>query len=105
MENYSHGYYGPDTAHLNDRQYIIMKSDSNEDTRDYGRAKGLYETRGFNKFVVEAKGDVVIANQTLFRTVPNLIGNLLIRTDYDMYGPNGMEENRRYHEYEHYTNY
>lgn len=105
MENYSHGYYGPDTTHLNDRQYIIMKSDSNEDTRDYGRAKGLYGTRGFNKFVVEAKGGVAVANQTLFRTVPNLIGNLLIRTGYDMYGPNGMEENRRYHEYEHYTNY
>lgn len=105
MENYSHGYYGPDTAHLSDRQYIIMKSDSDEDTRDYERAKGLYEIHGFNKFIVGVKGDVVIGNQTLFRTVPNLIGNLLISTGYDMYGPNGMEENRRYHEYDHYTDY
>lgn len=105
MENYSHGYYGPDTAHLNDRQYIIMKSDSDEDNRDYERAKGLYEIHAFNKFIVEMKGDVVTANQTLFRTAPNLIANLLIRTGYDMYGPNGMEENRRYHEYEHYTDY
>ena len=105
MENYSHGYYGPDTAHLDNRQYIIMKSDSIEDERDFSRAKGLYDIDQFDKFIVTARGDTITANKSFFRAVPELVLRLLIRTNYDMYAPNGMEENRRYHEYEHYENY
>lgn len=105
MENYSHGYYGPDTAHLDDRQYIIMKSDSIDDERDFNRAKGLYEVGSFNKFIVTARGDMMAANKSFFRAAPELIARLLTRTNYDMYAPNGMEENRRYHEYEYYKNY
>lgn len=105
MENYSHGYYGPDTKHLNERQYIILKSDSREDERDFSRAEGLYDLNGFTKYVVTASGGMYNANAALFREIPEIISRLLSRTGYDMYGPNGMDENRRYHEYEHYQNY
>lgn len=105
MENYSHGYYGPDTAHLDERQYIIIKSNSREDTRDFERAKGLYTLDHLKKFIITSPGTTVEANTTLFREAPELVARLLTRTGYDMYAPNGMEENRRYHEYEHYTDY
>lgn len=105
IENYSHGYYGPDTAHLDKRQFIIIKSNSKDDTRDFERAKGLYALNNFKKFIITASGTMAEANATLFREAPELIAQLLIRTGYDMYAPNGMEENRRYHEYEHFTDY
>ncbi len=105
VENYSHGYYGPDTAHLDKRQFIIIKSSSKDDARDFERAKGLYTLNHFKKFIITAHGTVAEANATLFREVPELVAQLLIRTGYDMYAPNGMEENRRYHEYEHFTDY
>lgn len=105
MENYSHGYYGPDTKQLDERQYIILNSDSSEDQRDFDRAKGLYEITCFTKYVVTAHGNQFAANASLFRMIPEIILRLLLRTGYDMYAPNGMEENRKYHEYEHYRDY
>lgn len=105
MENYSHGYYGPDTAVLGERQYLIVKSDSAEDTRDYDRAKNLYSLKGFRKYVITAPGDTFYANARLFREIPEIIYRSLVRTGYEMFGPNGMDENRRYHEYRHFENY
>lgn len=105
VENYSHGYYGPDTAHLRDRQYIILNSDSREDTRDLDRAKGLYSIDNFNSYIVVAKGDTYQANAQLFREATEVVSRILVDTGYDMYGPNGMDNNRRYHEYEHFTDY
>ena len=105
MENYSHGYYGPDTRMLQNRQYIILKSNSSEDERDFSRAEGLYSIDGFNKYIITSPGATYISNAALFREVPEVIVKLLSRTGYDMYGPHGMDENRKYHEYEHYQDY
>lgn len=105
MENYSHGYYGPDTRKLDDRQYIVIKSDSPEDQRDFSRAEGLYSVDGFNKYIITSPGTTFQSNAQLFREVPEVITKLLQKTGYDMYGPRGMDENRKYHEYEHYRDY
>lgn len=107
LENYSHGYYGVDTKDLNNRQYLILTCDTKADEKDFDRAKNLYEIPDFNKHVykVSTGGDSLAANLLLFREGPQLISEILIRTDYDMNHPNGMTENRRYHEYDHYKDY
>lgn len=105
IENYAHGYYGPDTAVLQDRQYIIIISDSVYDRKDFARARGLYTHKGFAHILVTSKGSQFFANAQLFREAPEVIKQLLIRTGHDMYGPVGMDENRYYHEYTHHTDY
>ncbi|MEO5691224.1 MAG: SIS domain-containing protein [Candidatus Saccharimonadales bacterium] len=105
MENYAHGYYGTDTARLDQIQYIILKSDSAEDERDFMRAKNLYEIKNFKKFIITVHGNMYAANAALFRQAPDIVLGLLLRTGYDMYAPNGMDENRKYHEYEYYKDY
>lgn len=105
IENYAHGYYGPDTAVLQDRQYIIIKSDSTYDDKDFARAQRLYALKGFNYILVTATGNQFLANAKLFREAPEVIKQLLIRTGHNMYGPVGMDENRYYHEYTHHKDY
>lgn len=105
MENYAHGYYGPDTAALQDRQFIILKSDSAYDEKDFARAQSLYDIKGFSHQVVTAPGDQFLANAALFREGPEVIKQLLVTTGHDMYNPVGMDENRPYHEHARHTDY
>ena len=105
IENYSHGYYGVDTADLKNRQFIILTSNSKEDIRDFARAKELYNIPGLNKHIVTATGDEFMANLALFVSVPEVVKAIILRTNRDMDHPKGMEENRKYHEYDCYPNY
>jgi len=105
IENYSHGYYGPDTAALKDRQFIILKSDSSYDNKDFARASHLYALKDFSHQVITSPGSRFTANAQLFREASEVVKQLLITTGHDMYGPVGMDENRPYHEYSRYADY
>ncbi len=107
IENYSHGYYGVDTANLANRQFLILTSDSSMDIKDLDRANGLYGIAGFNSYVLESKtgGDTFMANLSLFYEGPKLVLDIIKKTNFNMNEPNGMEENRKYHEYDRYENY
>jgi D-arabinose 5-phosphate isomerase GutQ len=106
FENYAHGYYGVDTMDLENRQYLILTSSSVFDRKDFGRASRLYGMDGFNKFVLNINQESFYdINYTLFRLAPELVLGLIRRTHFDMNHPNGMDENRYYHEYERWKNY
>lgn len=102
IENYSHGYYGVDTADLTNRQFIIITSDSELDKKDYDRANGLYDIDNFNKKIIRLNKDNLTANLELFKSIPEIIRSIIVKTNYDMNHPLGMENNRKYHEYDRY---
>lgn len=107
IENYSHGYYGVDTAKLDNRQFIILTSGSKEDQRDFNRAKNLYNLPGLQKVVYNDKEytDYYNSNFKLICEVPFVIENVIMRTGYDMNNPIGKDENRGYHEFSNHKNY
>lgn len=107
IENYSHGYYGVDTAKLNHRQFIILTSDSKEDQRDFNRAKNLYSLPGLEKMVYKADNytDYYNTNFKFICEVPLVVKDVIMRTEYDMNNPIGKDENREYHEFSNHKNY
>lgn len=101
LEGYAHGYYGVDTADLTNRQYIILSSSSAADLRDLDRASPLYRLPGMNRYTYKASSvDPYETTLELFTQGFQLVYDIISETGFDMNNPNGVEENRKYHEYE-----
>lgn len=107
IENYSHGYYGVDTAELDKRQFIILTSESKEDKRDLSRAKNLYSLPRLQSIVYKDEDytDYYNANFKLICEIPFVVKNVIEQTGYDMNNPTGKSENRGYHEFSYHKNY
>jgi fructoselysine-6-P-deglycase FrlB-like protein len=99
IENYGHGWYTYDQDYRDKTLYILVShSDHKHSLSAYKRIESLIKNTSSNYLEIYSNLDEVYGNIYTLIFTAFIIPKLNDITDFDMNNPQGMEENRGFHE-------
>ncbi len=99
IESYGHGIYVPDQIHKANTQYIVLtNSDDTHCLRAVRRIIPMLQATQSNYALWHTDGDPILCNVELMGRIAQSVLASVESDGWDMNRPQGMEENRSFHE-------
>lgn len=101
VEAYGHGQYVPDQVHRNQVYYVVLRCGSSSYTyKAFRRIEPMLKSTRSHYEIWQSELHPMLANVSFMAHTAQLIYQDILRTNWDMNNPPGMEGNRMFHEVE-----